>query len=179
MAQKQRAGIAEARGGRRGPENVWGSAATGAVIAIFIKLGIGSQPLLLLGFTASFAAKLADTFGSEIGKRWGRTTILITTLRPVPAGTDGAISLEGTLASGLGSVLMTAVMAPMFLLSQGSQAILLVAVIGFMATLMESLLGAIAQDKISWLSNELVNGLQTSFAALMAMAFAVGLGLTG
>ena len=179
MAQKQRAGIAEARGGRRGPENVWGSAATGAVIAIFIKLGIGSQPLLLLGFTASFAAKLADTFGSEIGKRWGRTTILITTLRPVPAGTDGAISLEGTLASGLGSVLMTAVMAPMFLLSQGSQAILLVAVIGFMATLMESLLGAIAQDKISWLSNELVNGLQTSFAALIAMAFAVGLGLTG
>ena len=109
----------------------------------------------------------------------GQTTILITTLRPVPAGTDGAISLEGTLASGLGSVLMTAVMAPMFLLSQGSQAILLVAVIGFLATLMESLLGAIAQDKISWLSNELVNGLQTSFAALIAMAFAVGLGLTG
>ncbi len=110
MAQKQRDGLAEGRGGRRGPENVWGSAATGAVIAILIKLGIGSEPLLILGFTASFAAKLADTFGSEIGKRWGRTTILITTLRPVPAGTDGAISLEGTLASALGSVLMTAVM---------------------------------------------------------------------
>ena len=47
------------------------------------------QPLLLVGFAASFAAKLADTFGSEIGKRWGRRAVLITTLRPVPPGTEG------------------------------------------------------------------------------------------
>ena len=178
MAQKQRDGLAEGRGGRRGPENVWGSAATGAVIAILIKLGIGSEALLILGFTASFAAKLADTFGSEIGKRWGRTTILITTLRPVPAGTDGAISLEGTLASALGSVLMTAVMVSLALLPLGYAAIL-VAATGLLATLMESLLGAIAQDKISWLSNELVNGLQTCFAALMAIALGAWLGFIG
>jgi len=30
---------------------------------------------------------------------------LITTLKPVPPGTEGAISLEGTLASLLGSAL--------------------------------------------------------------------------
>ena len=134
--------------------------------------------MLILGFTASFAAKLADTSGSEIGKRWGRTTILITTLRPVPAGTDGAISLEGTLASALGSVLMTAVMVSLALLPLGYAAIL-VAATGLLATLMESLLGAIAQDKISWLSNELVNGLQTCFAALMAIALGAWLGFIG
>ncbi|MEC9028321.1 MAG: TIGR00297 family protein, partial [Cyanobacteriota bacterium] len=39
------------------------------------------------------------------------------------------------------------------------------------------LLGAIAQNKISWLSNELVNGLQTSFAAVFAIAIAAWLGL--
>ncbi len=39
-----------------------------------IGAGIGSATLLLIGFAASFAAKLADTFGSEIGKRWGKTT---------------------------------------------------------------------------------------------------------
>ena len=33
-----------------------------------------------VGIAASFAAKLADKFGSEIGKRWGRHTVLITTL---------------------------------------------------------------------------------------------------
>ena len=109
-AQKQKVGIAESRGGRRGPENVWGSAATGTFLAILIKVGIVPESLLLIGFVASFAAKLADTFGSEIGKRWGRKTVLITTFRPVSAGTDGAISLEGTCASALGSLLMTLIM---------------------------------------------------------------------
>ena len=102
--------------------------------------------------------------------------MLITTLRSVPAGTDGAISLEGTLASALGSLLMTFVMVSLSLLPFGFQAIL-VALIGLLATLMESLLGAIAQNRISWLSNELVNGLQTSFAAVFAIAIAAWLGL--
>ena len=35
---KQARGLAEARGGRRGPENVWGSAATGAVLALATQL---------------------------------------------------------------------------------------------------------------------------------------------
>ena len=34
--------------------------------------------------------------------------------------------------------------------------------IGLVATLAESLLGALAQDRVAWLSNELVNALQTT-----------------
>ncbi|NES87575.1 MAG: DUF92 domain-containing protein, partial [Moorea sp. SIO2B7] len=34
MAQKEAAGIAEKRSGARGPENVWGSALTGAICAL-------------------------------------------------------------------------------------------------------------------------------------------------
>lgn len=34
MAKKQALGIAEGRGGKRGPENVWGSAATAAACAL-------------------------------------------------------------------------------------------------------------------------------------------------
>ena len=67
--RKQQQGLAEARGGRRGPENVWGSAATGASLALLTVLPTAPVALLQLGFAASFAAKLADTFGSEIGKR--------------------------------------------------------------------------------------------------------------
>ena len=111
FANKQQRGIAEARDGRRGPENVWGSAAVGAALALILAASpqdaILWRQVVLIGFSASFAAKLADTFGSEIGKRWGRMTVLITTLRPVAPGTDGAISLEGTMASAVGSVLMT------------------------------------------------------------------------
>ena len=165
---KQQRGLEEARGGRRGPENVWGSAATGAALALLIGAGVEPRSLLLIGFAASFAAKLADTFGSEIGKRWGRTTVLITTFQPVAPGTEGAISLEGTLASAVGSVLMTAVMAGLGLLPNWSCWIL-VAGVGLKATLAESVLGAVAQDRFSWLSNELVNALQTLLAAALAM----------
>ena len=54
--------------------------------------------LLQVGFVASFASKLADTTSSEIGKAYGQTTYLITTLQRVPRGTEGAVSLEGTAA---------------------------------------------------------------------------------
>ena len=178
FARKQQLGLAEGRGGRRGPENVWGSAFTGLVLALLIAARIGSPTLLLIGFCASFAAKLADTFGSEIGKRWGRTTLLITTLRPVPAGTEGAVSVEGTLASAVGSLLMTVVMALLGLLQSGA-AFAVVLVVGFIATLLESLLGALGQDRWPWLSNELVNGLQTAWAAGLAIVAAWLLALSG
>ena len=173
LREKQERGLAEARGGRRGPENVWGSAATGACLALLIGAGVEPRSLLLVGFSASFAAKLADTFGSEIGKRWGRRPVLITTLRSVPPGTEGAISLAGTLASAAGSVLMTLVMWQLQLLPSISVS-LVVMLIGLLATLAESLLGALAQDRFRWLSNELVNALQTLLAAFMAMLWLGG-----
>ena len=170
--QKQRQGLAEARGGRRSPANVWGSAAVGAVLALLIGSGLGPKPLLLVGFSASFAAKLADTFGSEIGKRYGRTTVLITTLRRVPPGTEGAVSLEGTLASAIGSLVMTAVVVAVQLVPAGPLA-WLVAAVGLLATLLESLLGALLQERTPWLTNELVNAIQTAVAAVLAMAAVV------
>lgn len=176
FAAKQARGLAEGRGGRRGPENVWGSAATGAALALLTTRTWAPVALLLLGFAASFAAKLADTCGSEIGKRWGRRTLLITSLRPVAAGTEGAVSLEGCLASLAGSAVMAAVMAALGLVS-GPAAWLLVTVVGLVATLLESLIGATLQQRWSWLSNELVNGLQTLLAALLAMLAAAGLAL--
>ena len=97
---------------------------------------------------------------------------MITTLRPVPAGSEGAISVEGTLASAAGSVLMTLVLFALQLLpSLAVSAVVML--IGFVATLAESLLGALAQDRVSWLSNELVNAMQTTLAALLAIVVLV------
>jgi uncharacterized protein (TIGR00297 family) len=173
LRRKQEQGLAEGRGGRRGPENVWGSALTGALLAVAVPLSPAAwHPLLLIGFSASFAAKLADTFGSEIGKRWGRQPRLITTLRPVPPGTEGAVSLQGTAASLAGSALMASLLLPLGLLPSPA-AWALVVLVGLGATLLESLLGATLQGRVAWLGNELVNGLQTLVAALLAMAAAL------
>ena len=170
LRRKQEQGLAEARGGQRSPANVWGSAAVGAFLAVLIGAGLQPASLLLVGFSASFAAKLGDTFGSEIGKRFGRTTVLITSLRRVPPGTEGAVSLEGTVASAAGSVLMTGVAAGLALIPAGAVA-WSVAVVGLLATLLESVLGALVQDRTPWLTNELVNALQTAAAAVLAMAW--------
>jgi uncharacterized protein (TIGR00297 family) len=174
LRQKQERGLAEARGGRRGPENVWGSALVGAVLAMLATRAPQAWVApLLVGFAASFSAKLADTCGSEIGKRWGRRTLLITSLRPVPPGTEGAVSLEGSAASLAGALLMGLVMLGLGLID-GPGLWLLVAAVGLLATLAESVIGATLQRRWHWLSNELVNGLQTLLAALLALAL-VGL----
>ena len=166
---KNKLGIAEKRGGRRGPENVLGSASTGLFLALMIKLNLANLILLKVGFAASFAAKLADTFGSEIGKRYGKNTFLITTFKKVRQGTEGAISLEGTIASLFGALLMSFVMLILGFITI-EKGFLIVCFSGFAATIFESFIGATFQDKFN-LSNEAVNAIQTSFSALMAILF--------
>lgn len=169
LRQKSARGLAEARGGRRGPENVWGSALVGCALALLAcRAPLAWLGPLLLAFAASFSAKLADTFGSEIGKRWGRRTLLITTLRPVPPGTEGAVSLEGTAASLAGALLMALVMVALGFVPTAA-ALLLVVSAAMAATLLESVVGATLQQRLAWLSNELVNGLQTLLAALLVL----------
>ena len=171
---KTKKGIAEKRGGRRGPENVWGSAATGLFFALLIKLNLGNLDLLKVAFASSFSAKLGDTFGSEIGKRFGKNTFLITSLRKVEKGTEGAISLEGTLASLLGSVIMSIFFLKLGIIYSYLQFII-VSISGFIATIIESFIGASLQEKYK-LSNEIVNSIQTSIGAIFAIVFFLVLG---
>ena len=161
-------GIAESRGGKRGPENVWGSAATGCSLALLSCFWPDYLTLFMVGFASSFTAKLSDTFSSEIGKRFGKSTFLITTLKPVLPGTEGAISIEGSVAGLFGSLIMTLVMINFSIIS-GISVALIVLFSGFLATILESYIGAIAQNKINWMTNELVNSIQTSLAAIISI----------
>lgn len=177
MAQKEAEGIAEKRGGARGPENVWGSAFTATICAIGIagiKLGWlnpGWESLLLLGYVASFATKLSDTTASEVGKAYGKSTFLITTLKPVPRGTEGAISLEGTLAGIVGGILISLVAYSLGLIT--FTGVIICTIAAFVATNLESVIGATLQSDIDWLSNELVNVINTIIGAVVAISIAI------
>jgi uncharacterized protein (TIGR00297 family) len=170
MAIKEAAGIAEKRSGARGPENVWGSAATATLCALLAYGWPALAPLLILGYVASIATKLSDTSASEVGKAYGRTTYLITTLQPVPRGTEGAVSLEGTLAGVVGSLVLSVAAYWLGLIAPSGIAICLVA--AFVANNIESLIGATVQEKNAWLTNELVNFINTAIGAVIA----IGLG---
>ena len=161
-------GIAEARGGQRGPENVWGSAATGCSLALLSCFWPNYLTPLMVGFASSFSAKLSDTFSSEIGKRFGKRTFLITTLKQVSPGTEGAISIEGSTAGLLGSFIMTVIMLKLSIIS-GLYVASIVCLSGYLATFLESYIGAVVQNKIKWITNELVNSIQTSLAAVISI----------
>ncbi|MDR9405528.1 MAG: TIGR00297 family protein [Halothece sp. Uz-M2-17] len=172
LAQKEAAGIAEKRSGARGPENVWGSAFIATICAIGVAfneisdLQIIPTPILLLAYVASFSTKLSDTTASEVGKAYGKRTFLITTLKPVVPGTEGAVSLEGTLAGLLASVVIAVVgWSVGFIAAIG---IFYCMIAAFIATNLESLIGATLQEKFDFLTNEIVNIINTFFGALIA-----------
>lgn len=172
QAKKEAEGIAEKRGGARGPENVWGSAAAGTICAIATLFTPPRyQPLLLLGYVASFSTKLSDTTASEVGKAYGQRTFLITTLRPVPRGTEGAVSLEGTVAGVVAAIILALLGWAVGLISP--LGIIWCALAAFIATNIESLIGATLQSRFAWLTNEVVNGINTTIGATAAIGIAL------
>ncbi|WP_413175801.1 TIGR00297 family protein [Anabaena azotica] len=170
MAQKEAAGIAEKRSGARGPENVWGSALVAALCAVGVLFLPEWKFLLYLGYVASFSTKLSDTTASEVGKAYGKRTFLITTLQPVARGTEGAVSLEGTLAGIVGSVAIALVAWGVNLID--ILGIVWCVIAAFIATNLESVIGATLQSKYTWLTNEVVNIFNTLIGAISAIILA-------
>ncbi|MDY7020820.1 MAG: TIGR00297 family protein [Cyanobacteriota bacterium] len=181
MAEKEAAGIAEKRSGARGPENVWGSALTAALCAVgilLIRLLSGETTttslivsLLSLGYVASFSTKLSDTCASEVGKAYGQRTFLITTLQPVAKGTEGAVSLEGTIAGVVASIVIALVGWSVGLID--GIGIVWCAIAAFIATNLESVIGATLQAQINWLTNEVVNFINTFIGAIVGIGLAL------
>ncbi|KAF2314434.1 hypothetical protein GH714_026364 [Hevea brasiliensis] len=146
MAQKEAQGVAEKRKGRRGPGSVIGSSAA-----------------------ASFCTKLSDTVSSEIGKAYGKTTYLVTTFKVVPRGTEGAVSVEGTLAGLLASILLASIGCFMGEIRAAEAVICVIA--SQIANFGESIIGASLQGKegFQWLNNDVVNVLNISMGSILAV----------
>jgi len=124
--------------------------------------------LFALAFAGAFATAAADTSSSEIGQLLGRRTYLATTFRPVPRGTEGAVSLEGTTAGILASLVIAALGAALGLFPWKGVAVVVLA--AFVGTTFESVVGA-ALEKRRLLDNEALNFLNTLVGALVAAAF--------
>ena len=171
IEQKEAEGIAEERSGTRGAGNVWGSALTASICAIATLFCPPEYKyLFVLGYVASFCTKLSDTTASEVGKAYGKTTYLITNLKPVPRGTEGAVSLEGTLAGAFTSVVLAAIAWIIGLINPVG--IIWCVVAAFIATTIESLIGATLESRFTWLTNDLVNLINTVIGAASAIFLA-------
>ncbi|MGD0801570.1 MAG: DUF92 domain-containing protein [Terracidiphilus sp.] len=126
-------------------------------------------PMLLFAVAlAALAEAAADTVSSEVGQVLGGRPRMITTLRRAEPGTNGAISLAGTLA-GVGAAAIVAI-AGSLALGGGAKMFWISGAGGVFGLFFDSLLGATLEQR-GWLNNDAVNFLSTAAAA----AFALGL----
>jgi uncharacterized protein (TIGR00297 family) len=106
-SKKALLGIAQEEGGRRSAKHAIANTGV-AVIFAFLAVATPHPDPFRLALVAAFATAAADTVASEIGQAFGRTTYLVTSFKRVRAGTDGAVSLEGTLAGIVASAFLAA-----------------------------------------------------------------------
>jgi uncharacterized protein (TIGR00297 family) len=165
--KKQRLGVAEDKRGRNAAQVAanLGVAGLGAAAALSRSLPGKCYAVLV---AAALAEATADTLASELGEVLGGQPIMVTTRRRVPPGTDGAISLAGTLAGLVGAVLV--VLVAMATLGLGISDAVCAGLGAASGLFVDSLLGATAERR-GWLNNDAVNFLSTVAAAAMAAIF--------
>jgi uncharacterized protein (TIGR00297 family) len=175
--RKERMGTAEKRHGRGAPQ----VSANLGIAALVLEPSIQSRlidshvfsppaaaPLLIfvLGL-AALAEAAADTVSSEIGQVLGGQPRMITTLRRVDPGTDGGVTLAGTLA---GVIAAGVVSGAGCLALRGAPSLFAISWAGGVFGLFfDSLLGA-TLERAGWLNNDGVNFLSTASAAGSALA---------
>lgn len=129
-------------------------------------------PAYLLAL-AALAEVAADTTSSEIGAAFSSRAALITTWKTVPAGTDGGVSLKGTLA-GTAAAAITIACITMLGLASALDAIA-VACSALVGMFVDSLLGATLEQR-GYLDNNMVNLSGTAAAALVMWGLVLLLG---
>jgi uncharacterized protein (TIGR00297 family) len=157
--------IAERTDGR-GAGQIFANLGTAGIIAFAAIVFPRGSHLLMIGMTAALCEAAADTVSSEIGQATGRRAYMITGLKSVPAGTNGAISFTGTL-SGIFAAFVVAFVAVSFdvIISRWFFTIMLCGILGMF---LDSVLGA-TLERPGRLGNDSVNFIGTVFAACVAL----------
>jgi uncharacterized protein (TIGR00297 family) len=166
QVQKRSLNIAERSHRGRDAAQVFANLGVAALFAALAWLAPGRSLWLCAG-VAALAEAACDTVSSETGKTLSRTARMIVSWKAVPAGTDGAITFQGTL---IGTVAAGIVGGEAWLshLLPGRAAVVAV-IAGICGMLVDSLLGATLERR-GLLTNNGVNFASTLCAGLLALA---------
>lgn len=164
---KRRRGVAEPNRGARGTGNVLGNTAV-ALVAVVGYASVDGEALLgsvfLFAFAGSMATALSDTLSSEIGGLYD-DPLLITSFDRVSPGTDGAVTVPGTLAGAAGAAIVAALfvwLSP----DAGPWTGIVVILAGVVGMFVDSLLGAAFEGRL--VGNHGVNTIATLSGAVVA-----------
>jgi uncharacterized protein (TIGR00297 family) len=122
-----------------------------AIILLAVRHDLRPEATLI--YLGSLATATADTWATEIGKRFGKRVYDCVTLKPMQPGLSGGISLAGTLASLAGALVIAALSLIEFPNDEGLCGLVFVKVLvviplaGFSGAMIDSVIGSRFQAK--------------------------------
>jgi uncharacterized protein (TIGR00297 family) len=161
--RKQRLGISERRDGRKASQVLANLGVATACAALSVLSH--SRGFFMVALAAALSEAAADTVSSELGQAFSAKARLITSWSVVPPGTDGAVSLAGTLAGIIASAVVSSVCVLCGLVPRSWLPISAGA--GVLGMIADSFLGAWLERR-HLANNDSVNFLSTLVAALAA-----------
>lgn len=165
-ARKQAIGMAEARSGRTAAQ-VFANLGVAAICAALLRV----EPRLSLKMAvgAALCEAAADTVSSEIGQAIGGAPRLVTTWQRVKPGSNGAMTLAGTLSGIAAAAVIGAIYGYFGQAPMHTAAVCMGA--GVAGTIADSVLGATIESG-GLAGNDVVNFLSTLIAAVIAIVLA-------
>jgi uncharacterized protein (TIGR00297 family) len=163
--RKERLGLAERSGGRTGSQVLANLGVCGCC-ALPVLWFPEFSDLLLAAAMAALAEAAADTVSSEFGQGSSREAYLIVGFRSVPIGTNGAVSVPGTVAGIVAACVVAWVAAAAGVVDWSWVAVISIA--GLAGMIVDSLLGA-TWENAGRMGNDAVNFVSTAFAADLAL----------
>jgi uncharacterized protein (TIGR00297 family) len=173
--RKAMAGLAEGRRGRNAAQVIANLSMAAICVSPWTAWVLGRETSWMLTGGAIWMMKTmalaalveatADTVSSEIGQAFGGRPVMITTMRRVEAGADGAVTLLGSCAGIAGGAAVA--LAGGWAMRLHAAAVMIALVAGICGLFFDSLVGATLERR-GWIGNDVVNFASTAFAAAVA-----------
>jgi uncharacterized protein (TIGR00297 family) len=161
---KTKIGVEQGKSGARGYRNVFANGIVAAAAAVLY--GVFVRPEFIVLYIGCVATATADTMASEIGVTGG-TPYLITTLKNVPIGTNGGVTMTGELVALAGGFVVCFVALLLNVITPTM--LLLCTIAGFVGTNIDSIIGATLENR-GYVGNAGTNLLATMGGGAFAMA---------
>ncbi len=141
--REEREADVHARKGARGVVQVLANSLPSFILGLI--WFVTGKTCFLVGSVTAVTAGFADSAASDVGILSDGKVINIVTFKPQPRGLSGGVSLLGTVAALVAS---TTVAAAVFAVGGiGAKSLPVVALVGFMGTIIDSVLGGSVQAK--------------------------------
>lgn len=146
IKKKKEEGLQEGKHGERNYQNVVGVGLAPCILAFIFFIQNGEYDLVLnIMFICTLCVAAADTVASELGVKDKRVW-MITTLKKTVPGTNGGVSVYGTVTSIFASF-FTALIGWILIFQELSLLILIPTIAGMIGNIADSFLGATLENR--------------------------------